>query len=344
MDGVVKLSRLGLLPHRALRLHLKPDLVANRPYLDLFDRHMTFVDYPVSSMERSRLTLTEQKLNMIRTTVGPLFVYQACALAEQRWLEQRLPPVLTLPPAYRDLARAKLTPLGLRDDRWFVTLHLRGSRYRAEPADVTRNASLSAYSLAIRQIVDAGGQVVLLGEPGMDVPRGLASILVDYANHPRRDPRIDLFLCSDCRFFLGTSSGISHVPGTFGVPAIFSNVSPAFSRPWRRGDIWLPKMLLSNITGRPLRLADLMTPPVSMLGNFSAQKAIGVTAVDNDPEDVCCAVEDMLERLENPLRTPLDDIQERCRKLLSISGYESSLYASQISARFARRHAAALEI
>jgi putative glycosyltransferase (TIGR04372 family) len=343
LDSVVKLSRLGLLEKDKLRLYVQPKYVANQAYLGLLSPYVEFVDFPSDRREERRLALVDQKLNIIRTKRGPLFLYDACALAEREWAARGNAPLLTLPDSYWEFARSRLISIGWDPDKWFVTLHVRGPRHRSDRLDSTRNTTLDHYVGFVEMIHALGGQVVLLGERGVSVPEQCRAKLVDYANSQIRDGRIDVFLCGGCRFFLGTSSGISHVPGTFGVHAVFSNVSPVFSRPWREGDIWIPKRLWSDRHLRYLSLREMMSAPSCLLDTQESQAQHGLRAIDNDDEEITCAVNDMLDQLAGrPLAGELRYVEERSRKVLTQFDHSDGEYMSLLSPRFARRHKADL--
>jgi putative glycosyltransferase (TIGR04372 family) len=339
MDCMVKLAKLRLLHNSKLRLFVHPQFIANRWYLDLFASHVEFVGYPKGGTQEIELELRDQKLNIIRTVRGALFLYDACALAEQQWRSRKHEPLLIVPHDYRKLAEERLEELGWAPSKWFVTLHVRGHRHRRDRLDITRNATLDHYEQAVDLINAAGGQVVLLGEQGVNVPQCLRDKLIDYGHSTVKDARIDVYLCGACRFFLGTSSGISHVPGTFGVPAVFANVSPPYSRPWREGDVWIPKQLSVEANSRLLTLQEMMTPPSSLLDTRESQSRHGLRAVDNTSEDIVDAVADMLDQLtvQNQPET-LKRAEQLAGSVLAQFHRQDAPYMSRLSPRFAARY------
>jgi putative glycosyltransferase (TIGR04372 family) len=345
LDAIVKLAHLGMLPNPRLRLHVDPERVANAPYLELLRPYIEFCRYPTDTPSEIKLVVVDQKLNLINTNDGLLFLYDACAKAERAWKAQERPALLSMPEDYRAIAQAALSSRGFDCEQWFVTMHVRGHRHRGDRQDITRNVTLHAYREAIREIRRRDGQVILLGERGTEVPDDIAELIVDYANAPFRDGRIDVYLCGACRFYVGTTSGISHVAGTFGVPALFTNVSPPFSRPWRAGDLWIPKLLWSESESRYLSLAEMMAPPTSLLDTRESQGKFGLRAVDNDSIDIRCAVEDMLDQLDT--KQPDDEvarINDASIALLRRFERQGCPYDSRLSPAFAFRHQSELTL
>lgn len=341
LDYIIKLSLLGLLPKSQLRLYCFPDATANEYYLKKFSPFIQIESGSEESANQTELAITDQKLNMIATRRGPQFLYHACLLAEKGWMEAGHPPLLKLTPQEVQQGFETLEPCGLRPDKWFVTLHVRGHRYRNDDADNTRNTQLEHYNLAIQKIVEAGGQVVILGERGIPIPETIRPYIVDYANSSVSTPELDIFLCGACRFFLGTSSGISHVPGTFGVPTVFANLAPPYSRPWKAGDIWVPKLIWSQKLRRFLTLREMMQQPFNVLEFGENQKRNGIKAQDNAPEDIADAISDMLEGPNHPQRND-QALQDYVNSLDSSN--PPLPYLSRLSPRYAWRCRDVLEL
>ena len=42
--------------------------------------------------------------------------------------------------------------------------------------------------------------------------------IIDYANHPKRNEKNDIYFLANCNFYLGSTSGIGNIPLIFGIP------------------------------------------------------------------------------------------------------------------------------
>lgn len=335
LGDIVRLSLLGLVPKKKLRVYVHPDFMSNQVYYDKMSQYVETVPYPEDPALQERITTIQESLYFINTIKGRLWCNHFCALADVRWKESGRPPLLTLSEQEKDQGYATLAVLGLSRSKWFVTFHVRGPKYRNSPTDNTRNATLDHYGLAADSIWAAGGQVVLMGEAGVDVPEYLKGKVIDYANSSLRSPSMDVFLTAACRFFLGTSSGISHPSSSFGVPAIFANLSPPYSRPYYGSQMWVPKLLWSTRKKRYLTLAEMMKPPYCLMDRKYVQKRHGIEVYDNKAEDLQAVVLDMLDTLEGQFSNDK-----------ALQAYVESLdhskppvpYPSRLSPRFAQRH------
>ena len=79
-----------------------------------------------------------------------------------------------------------------------------------------RNADVVTYLPAIREVIARGGYIIRLGDSSMR-PLPKEKGIVDYALSNAKSEFMDLFLCSTCKFFIGTNSGLGLVPPIFGV-------------------------------------------------------------------------------------------------------------------------------
>ena len=100
---------------------------------------------------------------------------------------------------------AILRTLGIPPESWFVCIHVREGGY--SPSDEKyhsfRNANIASFIPAMKAIIDSGGMCVRMGDSTMSQIETIKGV-VDYANSKYCSDRMDVFLCSRCRFFLGT--------------------------------------------------------------------------------------------------------------------------------------------
>lgn len=335
LEDIIKLSILGLLPKNKFRVYVHPDFMCNRFYYDKLAPYVETLPYPEDLATRNRIETMQENLYFAETVKGRLWCYHFGALADVRWNEAGRPPLMTLTKDEQEAGYKNLASLGLDSSRGFVTLHVRGAKYRNTIADNTRNVTLDNYGAAVDYIRAAGVQVVVMGEPGVRIPESLTGKIIDYANSSIRSPETDIFLTAMCRFFLGTSTGISHPSRSFGVPAIFANLSPPNSRPYYKGQMWVPKLIWSISKKRYLTLAEMMQPPYGLMYRPYLQKRHGVIVHDNSAEDLQDAVMDMFDILagktpnDRALQSYVDSTDPSCPPVP---------YPSRLSPRFARRH------
>ena len=340
LTDLIRVNILGYLPGK-LRLYVETGNVANDYYLKKCAPFIDFIETGTDYKVPVGVQQSQLQFNMFNTTLGPKFLYNICALADKKWQEEQRPNLISLNESERKHAQKKLSPLGFNPGKWFATFHVRGSRFRDE-LETTRNTPLDNFTLAIRRVLEAGGQPVVLGEPGVNVPENMTNMIIDYANSEFRSPELDIFLCAECRFFVGVVSGIIFVSGTFGVPAIFTNVTPPISRPWRRGDLWIPKLIWSESLNRYLSLKEMMKPPVCLLDTPENYKQRRLKIYDNSPEEIEDAVADMIDQVSGKKNVDDTDMQQYVRSLDPANLTQPNY--SRLSPRFANRRAKELRI
>ena len=71
-----------------------------------------------------------------------------------------------VPKANQDRLHDRMIKCGVRDDQWYVCVHIREPSYLYRGADSSRDADAATFRLAAQRIIAAGGQVVRLGHPG----------------------------------------------------------------------------------------------------------------------------------------------------------------------------------
>jgi putative glycosyltransferase (TIGR04372 family) len=214
---------------------------------------------------------------------------------QRRWEAERRGPLLTLTHEHRERGRAELARVGVPEDAWFVTLHVREAGYHD-----LRNADIATYDRAIAAVAERGGWVIRMGDPSMSRLAAHPRV-VDYAHSDAKSDWMDVFLWADCRFMIGTQSGPFQVPGAFGVPVVQTNWCPAATRYWFSDDLVIPKLYRHEGEGRLLRHSEWVAPPVGFchLSDYLASR--GIRAVDNTPEELELIVVEMLDRLDGTL-------------------------------------------
>ena len=123
---------------------------------------------------------------------------------------------------------------GMKPDDWYVCLHMRDAAHYGELAgtgQTHRNASVENYLAAIRHITDQGGWVIKLGGPNSPKLPKMPRVF-DYARSAFRSEIADLHLIRNARFFIGTTSGLTNVAVSFGVPCALVNCVTTDAQLW----------------------------------------------------------------------------------------------------------------
>jgi putative glycosyltransferase (TIGR04372 family) len=211
-----------------------------------------------------------------------------------KWREQ-LMETLHVTPSKRVkfLSQKWLHRLGLPKDAWFVCLHVRESGYHNDHTP-ERNANISNYISAIQEVTNRGGWVVRMGDPSMTRLRNMERV-IDYPFTEFKNASMDMYLISECSFYIGMTSGIYDLALLFQKPIILTNMSSwLFGLPPKIDDICLPKHVYSKCRGRFLSVREWLHEP----WNSMSYRSLGENYVlhENTSKELSTAVKEYFER------------------------------------------------
>jgi putative glycosyltransferase (TIGR04372 family) len=349
LDFWAKLERLGWGDWDRLVLLAPPEKVANRAYLDYFRPFIKIVANPASAPATRHLgtALGTRVATMLELPdEPPRYFLEAMGAVQETWEKAGRTPLLRLTPEDEARGRVKLRAMGVPDGAWFVGLHVRTSGYYKEAqlgdrgqqvAQTHRNAAIADYLPAVEEVVRRGGWVIRLGDPSMD-PAPAVPGLIDYARGPFKCPRIDVFLCAACRFFMGGPSGLTHLPTTFGVPCLVtnwvSNALPTYSG----RDLFVPKLVRSDAAGRVLTFDEMLAPSTRARSVLATEMdRHGLRPVANTPEELREATTEMIDRLDGKSTYTADD-EARVSRYAAVARRNGLVGFSRIGRDFLRRH------
>jgi putative glycosyltransferase (TIGR04372 family) len=214
---------------------------------------------------------------------------------EQEWETQILTPIeLFLSPEKERLCEVEREQMGLPHDAWFVCLHVREGGYKGDWEN-PRNADISNYFGAIKEITQQGGWVVRMGDSTMTTLPDLERV-IDYAHSSSKSAIMDVYLLKESSFYIGTSSGTMDTAYLLCKPMIITNMMHLINGfPLRQGDIGLFKHVYSEKQKRFLSIkewllrASEMAPDI--VGDFSAPDW---RFYENSAEEITSAVKEFM--------------------------------------------------
>lgn len=271
----------------------------------------------------------------------------------------RIPSHLYLTSAEERRGSDALKMLGIPEDATFICVHARDSNYldiklRKMNGDWRyhdcRNADINGYIPAAEELTRRGHYVIRMGavvkEPlKTDNPR-----IIDYATKGRND-FLDIYLSAKCRFFLGSSAGLTAVPRIFRVPVAYANYLPLASiLGITTNALFVPKKLWLHKEGRFLTYREIFDSGIQdYLGSHEYAKA-GIEILDNTPEEVMALAMEMEERIDGSWHIEKED-EELQRRFWSFFRtrshcrfeYRGEIPGVRIGAEFLRQNRNLLE-
>lgn len=192
--------------------------------------------------------------------------------------------------------------LGLDKYPWYVCLHVRTPFFHNATSDSFRNSSIENYYDAIKYIISLGGAVVRMGDP-MATLENIEGFF-NYPNSSEKSEEMDLYLIKNCKFFIGTTSGIHDTALLFGVPVLSVNTNDyCFVKPYKECDLYIYKHIFSKEKNRILTFKEVLDEP------FFIQSNVAVTLdmqklndcyefIENSSEEILASVKNMIDGIE----------------------------------------------
>ena len=329
LDTYIRAGILGLRPQKKLVLLLSPRAVVNNPcYLNYWRRYVTVISDPLAIAYLSPLEkcLTKKIFHFVSFHDCTLNILAAHKVVNRQWDVENHPPILTLTTEDYERGWNCLKSLGIPEGAWFVCLHVRGPGWRDEGSSSQnfRNCDIETYFSAIKTIVEAGGWVVRIGDPVSMTPLPPMENVIDYAHSDAKSDWMDVFCCAQCRFIIGTPSGMWPISSAFGVSLIMTNMLPTnLAFDFSSQDIFIPRLCWSIKKNRYLTFRELLSFPVAVATSQFSYDRLGLKIEENTEEDINEVVTEMMKRLDKTLEYSNEDEikQERFRSLTTSSFY-----------------------
>lgn len=264
----------------------------------------------------------------------------------------RVPPHVSFTQDENEFGRIALESMGVPKDSLFICFVGRDNNYLKliTPKLDTgyhdyRNMDIDNYIIAAEEMSNRGYYSIRMGS---SVQKSLASNnprIIDYATNGQRSDFMDIFLGSECHFFISVGTGIAAIPAIFRRPILYVNLVPLeYALSWDDDSLFIPKKYWLDNEQRYMSFREIIE---SGAGRYLySQQYIdhGITLIENTPEEIREVTIEMEERLKGIWLTTDEDesLQRRFRSLYKPSELHGKIY-SRIGAAFLRKYRALLE-
>ncbi len=246
--------------------------------------------------------------------------------------------------------RQALRDMGIEDGAWFVCVHSRDSIYLQQTNHTGdwgyhdyRDCSILNYLPAMREITKRGGYVLRMGS---HVSEALGDTgdprIIDYACRFRSD-FMDIFASAKCRFFLGSTAGLFNVAWVFNVPIAHANMTPLSVLPFRKEDLFIPKLLHRKADGGLLPLneafdAGFFEPERAGLFTSGFYRDQGLEFVENSDDEILALTREMFDKLENTPADPSAAGRQQAFKAKYYGHIDDAELVGDVSSYFLDKH------
>ena len=169
-------------------------------------------------------------------------------------------------------------------------MHVRDSGYKNDfNRKSYRNSSILNYHKLIDYLVEKNYFVIRMGDNSATKSNYSHKLFLDYAHSNINSRLMDIFLISECSFFIGTQSGILDLAYMFNKPVLTTNMCELFcSYPRKNNDRGLLKKIMMKDTGQELNLKDYIKMNYSKHNPEIEQKEFEY--IENSPKELYDAV------------------------------------------------------
>lgn len=310
LDILFRMRDLGWWSGKPL-IVTRPDLVANRTFFRLLERFadVVVIGETVSHAVGEELLSLQRwygmNFNVFQLPTGEIVPWQeAGALAIVQWekevrghpLRDEYDRIFGSMPKVQDDFRRMREAWGMKPDDWYVCLHTRDPSHYSEvdgTGQTHRNSTIDAYLDAIRAITGKGGWVIKVGGPNSPKLPSLDRA-IDYALSDFRSESMDICLIRNARAFIGTTSGLTNVAISFGIPSALVNCITTDSQLWN-SDVRFALKPVRLADGTMLTQAQLTSTPWRWrLFDACVLHRNGAQPLNNTSDEICAVAEEVV--------------------------------------------------
>ena len=271
----------------------------NRQLLRLWQRHLYIIENNVFH-------------NMLLNTIKWWEKTPYYESLEHKWADydvyQKTQSILKFNSKEKTLGNEQLKKFGIDPEHnWYICIFARESTYlnKVFPRGNWeyhnyRNSNINNLKLASEYIISLGGYVVRIGSHVKNKFEFKNPKVIDYAVKYRSD-FMDIFLISNCRFIMGSMSGICDLSQAFDIPYLGLNTIPICEIPFGRYGLFIPKKIKLKKENRYIHFSKLIQDPKFAEENNFIQywESLDYEVIENTSKEILDATKEMVLRLEN---------------------------------------------
>jgi len=209
---------------------------------------------------------------------------------------------MRLPAAFEDNGRAFCRRHGIDPATPIVVVHARDHGYHKLEKQDFRNADVTNYLPALKYLLDAGYQVIRIGDRHMQRLEIASGGFHELPFMDGYDHRLDPFFIARSRFMIGCQSGPCSYARALGIPLLSINAVLHYTLlPAAKEMACFKRYIREEASGpREIRLLDALAAGVYHFDNTYQFRQAGIRTEDASAEEIVAAVKDMIAWLDTP--------------------------------------------
>ena len=320
LDAWIKSKLLGFQKNNKLILPIIPSLknkIVNQCMLNYFSKYVDIIyesekaNYYYSLLDNIKC-LYDEYIPCGRQVVP--YAHSTGVYVQSIWDKENRKPLFTLDSNHYGKGREVIKKMGIPEDAWFVTCHVREPLFKNR--EDFRDSDIATFFEAFKEITDRGGWVIRMGDKSMS-PLPKMNRVIDYAISEFKSDWMDIFLLADAKFILGCSSGPTTVAYAFGTPIAMTNNLPTAGTYLSKRDLFMPRLMQRLDNGKMISLIDSMTSPYNLAANDGMYRNIfKVKTLPNTSIEIKNLAIEMLERLDGSIKytSAEEDLQSKFKR------------------------------
>jgi putative glycosyltransferase (TIGR04372 family) len=223
-----------------------------------------------------------------------------------------------------------LRRVGLPENAKFVCLQVRDNSYLDEEKynyHKYRNCDVENFKLACNFLANEN---IFVFRMGRRVSKKISygnSKIIDYATNGMRTDFLDIFLGSECLFWLSTGSGIDNMSKLFRKPILYTNQSPiGYITTYQKTALVIFKHFFDKKTKSKLNIDELKQKKLCFATNQEQYENNNVIIKENDSIEIEAATREMFLRIKTNFWETWDETKSNQKIFWNKFPYQKNLH------------------
>jgi putative glycosyltransferase (TIGR04372 family) len=276
-----------------------------------------FIIFPLEFLRRKNILFKEE--NHFVTTAR-----------DQYNLLDKTSPILSFSPEEKKAGFDFLKKLGLPNKPKFVCLQVRDGEYLSDKkydSHDYRNCDVENYKSACQFLAEQNIYVFRMGSKVKKKISYANSKIIDYAANNIRTDFLDIFLGSECLFWITTGSGIDNMSKLFRKPVLYSNQSPiGLISTSQKTALIIFKHFFDKITNNELNLDTLKKKNLCFVLEKNEFENKNVIVKENSSNLIESSTKEMYQRYINNFWDPWEETKTKQEKFWNKFPYRKEMH------------------